>query len=279
MPRRSRQQRFRASQAGTLFGEPFIDPLGHLSAQYPFPARLNERYVAKLKASNVGTSFAKGAILYEEAEKPTGVYVVLEGRAKVSVNSAQGKTLVLGFFGPGTILGLPATILGRTHAVTVEIMKPTRVLFVSRKEFVREIESDAAVARQAAQLVSEACYFILGKMSVVDLSQSAAQRLARCLLGLLAHNTGPRGEAPPKLGLSQETLAQMLGLSRETVTRLLSRLRRSRILEWKRSGLIIRDRSALEKLADFSETTDPAGRAAQGSLASLRGELPPGSTS
>jgi CRP/FNR family cyclic AMP-dependent transcriptional regulator len=158
-------------------------------------------------------------------------------------------------------------------------MKPTRVLFVSRKELVREIESDAAVARQAAQLVSEACYFILGKMSAVDLSQSATQRLARCLVGLLAHNTGPGAEAPPKLDLSQETLAQMVGLSRETVTRLLSRLRRSRILEWKRSGLVIRDRSALKKLADFSETADPAERVAQGSLASLRDELPPGSTS
>jgi CRP/FNR family transcriptional regulator, cyclic AMP receptor protein len=278
MPRRSRLQRFRARQAGTLFGEPFIDPLGHLSAQYPFPARLNERYVAKLKASNVGTCFAKGAILYAEGGKPTGLYVVLEGRAKVSVNSAQGKTLLLGFFGPGTILGLAATILDRTHAATAEVVKATRVLFVSRKELVREIESDTAVARQAAQLVSEACYFILGKMSAVDLSQSAAQRLARCLVGLLARNTGPGTEAPSKLDLSQETLAQMVGLSRETVTRLLSRLRRSRILEWKRSGLVIRDRSALEKLADFSETADPAERAARGSLGSLRDDLPPGST-
>jgi CRP-like cAMP-binding protein len=278
MPRRSRLQRFRARQAGTLFGEPFIDPLGHLSAQYPFPARLNERYLAKLKASNVGTCFAKGAILYAEGGKPTGLYVVLEGRAKVSVNSAQGKTLLLGFFGPGTILGLAATILDRTHAATAEVVKATRVLFVSRKELVREIESDTAVARQAAQLVSEACYFILGKMSAVDLSQSAAQRLARCLVGLLARNTGPGTEAPSKLDLSQETLAQMVGLSRETVTRLLSRLRRSRILEWKRSGLVIRDRSALEKLADFSETADPAERAARGSLGSLRDDLPPGST-
>jgi DNA-binding FadR family transcriptional regulator len=113
----------------------------------------------------------------------------------------------------------------------------------------------------------------------VDLSQSAMQSLARCLIGLLAHNTGPGTEAPPKLDLSQETLAQMVGLSRETVTRVLSRLRRSRILEWKRSGLVIRDKSALEKLADFPETADPAERAAQGSVAVLRDELPAGSRS
>ena len=254
MQRRSKQRRFRRRKAGTLFGEPVIDPLGHLGARYPFPARLNEHYLAKLRASNIGTSFSKGAILYQEGEKTTGVYVVLEGRAKLSVNSAQGKTLVLGIFGPGTILGLAAAILGRTHPTTAEVQTPTKVLFVPRLELVREMHGDATVARQAAQLVSETCYFILGKMRAVDLSQSAVQKLARCLLGLLDQNPSSSEGAAPKLGLSQETLAQMVGLSRETVTRLLSRLRRRCVVDWKRSGLVIRDRSALERLADFSDT-------------------------
>lgn len=254
MERRCRQRRFRGRKAGTLFGEPIIDPLGHLSAHYPFPARLNDHYLAKLKTSNHGTSFSKGTVLYEEGEASTGVYVILEGRAKLSVNSSQGKTLVLGFFGPGTILGLAAAILGRTHAATAEIMKPTNVLFVARKELAREMQEDATAARQAAELVSEACYFILSKMRVVDLSQSAGQKLARCLLGLLAHNTDSGRETTAELHLSQEAIAQMVGLSRETVTRLLSQFRRKHILDWKRSGLVIRDRRILEKIADFSDT-------------------------
>ncbi len=275
MQRRSQQRRFRGTKAGTLFGEPIIDPLGHLSARYPFPARLNDHYVARLQASNVGVSFSRGAILFEAGDEPTGVYVVLEGRTKLSVNSAQGKTLVLGFFGPGTILGLAAAILGRAHATTAETLKPTKVLFVSRQELAREMQADVRAARQAAMLVSEACYFILAKMSDVDLSQSAEQKLARCLLGLLAPNTESGGEAPPRLGLSQETIAQMVGLSRETVTRLLARFRRGRILDWKRSGLVIRDRSALEKLADFSDKAVGIGGTAAGdSGVSTRGESP-----
>ncbi len=262
MRKRSKEPPFRERRA--LFGEPIIHPLGHLSALYPFPARLNEHYVAKLKASEVGTSFSEGAILFQEGAKPTGVYVVLEGRAKLSINSAQGKTLLLGFFGPGTILGLAATILGRTHAATAEILQPTKVVFVSRKELLREIQGDSTVARQVAELVSEACYFILGKMRAVDLSQSAGQKLARCLLGLLAHNISSGGDTPLNLELSQETIAQMVGLSRETVTRHLSRFRRMRILDWKRSGLVILDKSALEKLADFSETVTSLARTAVG---------------
>jgi CRP/FNR family transcriptional regulator, cyclic AMP receptor protein len=254
MHRRTKQQRFRGRKVETLFGEPIVEPLAHLSAHYPFPARLNDRYMAKLKTSNHGAAFSKGAILYEEGERSTGVYVILEGSAKLSVNSAQGKTLVLGFFGPGTILGLAAAILGRTHVVTAEIMRPTKILFVSRKELAKEMQGNATAARQAAELVSEACYFILGKIRAVDLSQSAGQKLARCLLGLLARNASYGEEAPYKLDLSQEAIAQMVGLSRETVTRLLARLHKRGILNWKRSGLVIRDRGALEKLADLSGT-------------------------
>ena len=252
MRKRSKEPRLGAKRA--LFREPIVHPLGHLSAHYPFPARLNEHYVMKLKASDVGTSFCKGAILFQEKAKPTGVYVVLEGRVKLSINSAQGKTLLLGIFGPGTILGLAAAVLGRAHSATAEILQATRIIFVSRTELLGEMQGDAKVACQVAELVSEACYFILGKMRAVDLSQSAGQKLSRCLLGLLAHNPGPSGEASLKLDVSQETVAQMIGLSRETVARLLSRFRRKRIFDWKRSGFVIIDKSALEKLADFSET-------------------------
>lgn len=241
----SSNQHFPERKIGTLFGQPVMDPLGHLNAHYPFPACLNEHHLAKLKTSNLGRSFPKGAILFREGEKPTGVYVVLEGSAKISVNSAQGKTLVLGLFGPGTILGLAAAVLGRTHATTAEILKPTKVLFVPRKDLVREIRGDATAARQTAELVSEACYFTLDKVRTVGLSQSADQKLARCLLGLLAHNQS--GETPLELG--EETIAQMLGLSRETVSRRVSRFRRDGILDWERSRLVIQDKGALERLA------------------------------
>jgi Cyclic nucleotide-binding domain len=99
MQKRSKQPRPR--ERGALFGESIIDPLGHLSARYPFPARLNEHYVAKLKALNVGTSFSKGSVLFEEGDRPTGVYVVLEGCVKLSINSAQGKTLFAWFLWSG----------------------------------------------------------------------------------------------------------------------------------------------------------------------------------
>lgn len=241
---------------GTLLGLPIAEPLRHLVGQYPYPARLNEHHVRRFQAAKKGRTYRKGTMLFEEGRRPEGVHVVLDGRVKLSVNSPQGKAMVLGFFGPGTVLGLPATILARPHMSTAETIQPTTAVFVPRGQLIAELQAQPLAAWHVVQMVCEHCYFLLTKMATVELSESAQQKMARCLLGLINGNSGHAG-AHVELNLSQETIAQMVGLSRETVSRLLSRLRRKGVLDWTRSDFIIRDRRALEKLADFPEA---AGR-------------------
>lgn len=194
--------------------------------------------------------------------------MVLEGRVKLSATSAQGKALVLGIFGIGAVLGLAGAVLGRPCAVTAEVMQPTRTVFIARNEVLREIRGNVVAAWQAAQLVSETCFFLLGKMTTVELAESAPQKMARCLLGLIAHNGNPDGE-PEHLELTQEMIAQMVGLSRETVSRLLSRFRRSGVLDWTRSDFVIRNRRALEKLADLPEELEDDDLAGHARIAGM----------
>jgi CRP-like cAMP-binding protein len=238
--------------SGTLFGLALSEPLSHLRGQYPYPARLNEHHVRRFIASRRGRVYLKGTVLFEEGATPDGAYIVLAGRVKLSVNSAQGKALVLGFFGAGAIIGLAAAILGRTHVSTAETAQATSAVFVPQSELLEELRTVPLAAWQAAQLVSENCYFLLTKMATVELSESAQQNMARCLLGLLSQNSAHDG-AHVELNLSQETIAQMVGLSRETASRLLSRFRRKGVLDWTRSNFIIRNKRALERLADLPE--------------------------
>jgi CRP/FNR family cyclic AMP-dependent transcriptional regulator len=218
------------SSSGKLFGPEIVASLGHLSGQYPYPARLNEHHVRRFIASRTGRTYRKATVLFEEGAAPDGAYVLLEGRVKLSVNSAQGKALVLG---TGTIIGLAATVLGRPHVSTAETIQATSAVFVPRDKLLEELRTQPLAAWQAAQLVSESCYFLLTKMATVELSESAQQKMARCLLGLLNHHSAHDG-AHVELNLSQESIAQMVELSREIVSRLLSRLRRKGVLDWTR---------------------------------------------
>jgi CRP/FNR family cyclic AMP-dependent transcriptional regulator len=238
--------------AATLFGQPIAEPLRHLFGHYPIPGRLSEFHLRRFRASNRAKVFVERNILFKEGELPIGIFVILEGRVKMSMTSSEGKTLVLGFFGSGSVIGLAANILGRLNGATAEAVETTGAIFVPRRELLGEIQANATAAWQIAQLVSENCFFLMSKLRTVDLSESAPQMVARCLLGLIAHGATHDGELE-QLHLSQEAIAQMVGLSRETVSRQLSRLREKGMLDWKRTDFIIHDRQALERLADNPE--------------------------
>ncbi len=233
----------------TLFGAPIGEPLRYLPGQYPYAARLNQNHIRRLKASAKIRVFEQGNPLFREGELCRGAFVVLEGRVRESMTSPQGKTLVLGFYGPGSVLALDANILGRSYGLTAEAVQRAETLIVPRVELLAEIQSNATAAWQLTQLLGESCYFLRSKLASIELSESASQKVARCLLQLAADSADLDG-AHICLRLNQETISQMLGISRETVSRQRSRLRNNGVLRWSRSGMVIQNRRALENLAN-----------------------------
>jgi len=200
------------------------------------------------------TSYKKGATLFAQGENPRGIFLITEGAAKLSTASADGRSLILGFLGPGKILGLAAAILGRSFETTAETSEPTTAIFLPRDVFLRLTQESTRMAFDVAQQLSERRFKLLDELRIIGLSESAQQKLGVFLLGLCPdrgrRGSGTRIHLP---GAKQDDLAQMLGVSRETTNRLLSFLGKSNILAWKRGTLVIRNWSALKKLAGFRE--------------------------
>lgn len=194
-------------------------------------------------------SCEKGATLFAQGGKPEGVFLLVEGSVKLSMAASDGKTLILGFLGPGTVLGLAATILGRTHESTAEAVEAVTAIFVPRTAFLKLVLETPRTTFEVAELLSERCKQLLKELKTIGLSESAQQRLATFLLGLRAQSKENGGYIRLP-GASQQDLAQMVGLSRETASRLLARLKKRHVLDWKHSTLLVKDWEALQKMAE-----------------------------
>ena len=72
----------------------------------------------------------RSTTLFRENDDPRGVYVLCDGQAKVSMNSSEGKTLILRIARAGAILGLTDVLSGNAHGITVETLHTSRVSFV-----------------------------------------------------------------------------------------------------------------------------------------------------
>lgn len=220
-----------------------------VAALSPSPACQPDQTLSQ-RISECGSKLSceKGATFFAQGGKPEGIFLLVAGSVKLSMSSSDGRTLILGFLGPGTVLGLAATILGRTHESTAETVEAVTAVFVPRLAFLKLVQERPRTTFEVAELLSERCKELLNELRTIGLCESAQQRLATFLLGLRAQSKENGGYIRLP-GASQEDLAQMVGLSRETASRVLTRLKKRRVLDWKRSTLVVRDWGALQKLA------------------------------
>ncbi|MFI5073359.1 MAG: Crp/Fnr family transcriptional regulator, partial [Terriglobales bacterium] len=77
-----------------------------------------------LSAITSASSYPKGATLFVEGQTARGVFILCNGRVKLSTSSIDGKTLIVRIADPGEVLGLPATITGKPYELTADAVEP-----------------------------------------------------------------------------------------------------------------------------------------------------------
>ncbi len=108
--------------------------------QIPCGSPISE--VRGLDNLKITKNYPRGSVLFAEGQRPRGVYVLCEGRAKVSVGSAEGKTFVLRIAEVGDLLGVNSILTGRPSSATVETLERRRIDFVSREDFLKLLDRD-----------------------------------------------------------------------------------------------------------------------------------------
>jgi CRP/FNR family transcriptional regulator, cyclic AMP receptor protein len=209
---------------------------------------LNPRALQRLSEITSSATYPKGAMLFVEGQPSRGVFILCAGHVKLSTSSSEGRTLILRISEPGDLLGLPATISGRSYEVTAEVMEPTQANFISHADFLNFLRDHGEAALRVAQELSETYQAAFAEMRTIGLSHSAKEKLGRFILDWSAQHPSDDGVIKFTLTLTHEEIAQMIGASRETVTRLFADFKRKKFLQVKGSTVTIRDKPGLERL-------------------------------
>jgi len=192
--------------------------------------------------------YPAGEMLFVEEQPARGVFVVSRGRVKLSLCAEDGKTLILRMAETGEMLGIGATVCGRPYEATAETMETSEISFIRQSDLLRlmRVHNEFALfmAKQLSEEYNSTCHEMRGLL----LSHSAAERLARVLLGCLNKSDGTSVPGHCRLSLTHEEIAQMIGTSRETVTRQLAVFRKKQFIQKNGATLVVRNRSALESL-------------------------------
>lgn len=194
------------------------------------------------------SSYPAGATIFLEGQPSRGIFLLCQGRAKLSTSDKEGRTLILRIAKPGELLGLHATVLNEPYDLTVETMQPCQLNFIKRDDFLQFLKEHGDACLHAAEHISHNCGQAYEMIRSIGLSHTVSERLARLFLEWAADEQGSSGIVRVKLPLTHEELSQLIGTSRETVTRTIAEFKKAHVTELKGSTLIIHNKAALEQL-------------------------------
>ena len=200
--------------------------LAERGASDGFLARLAPEDLNALRASSRRGRFQKGAVLFWERDPADDVMIVVTGRVKAWVASAEGREVILNILDAGDILGELSAVDAAPRSASVTALEPVEVLVISRAAFVELLTQRPAIALEMLCVVTEK----LRQSSQRQLEFATVDALGRLCRGVL-------------------DLAAWTGLSREAVVK---GLRSLRTLGWIQTGgrrLTLLDEEALRDRA------------------------------
>ena len=171
------------------------------------------------------TSFGAGQSIFARGDSGKDVYLVIDGRVRLSVLSSEGRELTFSHAGPGDVFGEIAAIDGGLRTADATAVTPVKAMTLSHTMLIRLLETSPAFASAAAA-------FLCARIRETDLQFEGVAlhrievRLARFLLGLLRQreSSGKLAREKVDLGMSQGELALLLGASRPKVNAALTLL-------------------------------------------------------
>jgi len=202
-----------------------------------------------LAATGREVSFPRDAAVFHEGEAADMVYLIIEGRVRLSMFTIDGRERHLMIVGANGIIGdcgLPAS---RRYAVSGFASTPVRLLAIPAKEFLRRLEREPVLARQHVALTSRRFRVLLQQLEL-QTHNSARRRVCHHLIGL-SHAYGAPVDGGVRIGITytQEEMGNICGLSRVSVSTIFSRLRRDGVVALLQRHTVVRDPAALEAMA------------------------------
>lgn len=192
-------------------------------------SELDDQELASVSEMFRQQKYKRNEIVFFEEDTGKYMYIVKEGRVKVSRLLPSGKEMILAFHEAGEYFGEMSLIDGGTTPATVTAVGPATILFMSRQEF-SALLNNPKINRSLLKMLCSRCRDAWTQIEVLTFNNADAR--IRTALYHLCQKKGVRTEKGTMISihLTHKELADMTGISRETATRVLSHLQNGGIV-------------------------------------------------
>jgi CRP-like cAMP-binding protein len=193
--------------------------------------------------------YRKDEVIFHEGDPGDSLHVVVEGRVKITRESAEGEEAIVVVLQAGDSFGELVLLDGAPRSATATAMEATETMTMARSTFVELVEGGSpfrtqlltGIARRIRRLTDQ-----LAEVHFLDLAGRLALQLTR-----LAEEAEPGATTDITLSrsLTQSDLASMVGGTRQRVNQIIGDFADEGLITHDGGNLVIRD---LERLRSRS---------------------------
>lgn len=217
-------------------------------ARVPLFHALPEPDLLVLARSTRIRKFRRGEVIFHQGDPGDALFIVAQGRVKISLPSDAGDEAILATLRAGDFFGELALLDGAPRSASATALEPTETLVVPRDRFRDTLESvpgfrDALfglLARELRRLTTH-----VEELHFLDMTGRLAARLARLAdeQGAVAADGSVRLDGP----YTQADLAAMVGSTRQSVNKLLGMFASDGLLRLERDAIVVLDLEGLRR--------------------------------
>ncbi|MGO9087819.1 MAG: Crp/Fnr family transcriptional regulator [Candidatus Sulfotelmatobacter sp.] len=183
-------------------------------------------------------SFKKGQTIYSLNDPADALFVIQQGKIRLSVKSQAGKEAIFDILSDGDFVGKDSVAGQSSRTASASAMTDCTLLRIKKKVMLLALTRHVKLANMfwAYVLARNIRY----QQDLVDQHcNSSEKRLARVLL-LLAHFDGHGAAETTVPKMKHETLAEMVGTTRSRISFFMNRFKESGFIYYENKGKMLR---------------------------------------
>jgi CRP/FNR family transcriptional regulator/CRP/FNR family cyclic AMP-dependent transcriptional regulator len=207
----------------------------------PLFARVVEADLDQIASHLIERRYPRNTTIVEEGLAGDYMYIIREGRVKVTKLSEDGREKILEFLEAGAFVGEMALLERAPRSASVKTLSAVRLLALSRNDFLSLLRRSPDLALAVIEVLCSRLRTqneqasALSFQRVKDRTKGLLQRLARS-----EHGEGTLSTPT----LTHQQIADMIGTSRETVTRVVKELKQEGWLDQEGKHYLVRSEAA-----------------------------------
>ena len=200
-------------------------------------------------ASTHRRRFARGEVVFHEADPGDTVHLVAEGRLAAHRSTPAGDSVTFAILGPGDTFGEMALLGGQARRTsTVVALEPAVTLSLGFAEVERLRAAHPAVEGQLVEMLAQRVMRLSDHL-LEALHVPADERIVRRLHEICDRYAAPEDARTVVVPLTQDAIGDLAGASRPTTNRVLRRLAGEGVVVLHRGSIEVLDRAALARRA------------------------------